>query len=256
MFCYQCGQQIPQGGKFCPNCGTPAAGAAPAAPPPAPPPPPPQYQPPPVAVPVAPAQPPPLVPPVAYYTPPPMSTPAPAQAAQIPPPVPVPPPPAAGPAGERLIYYESAVRTKVPDRSFWNHDILITEQRLIARKTGWKGNLTKGMARSAAGGLINALAATALYSLDFGMSKVKTPQYDEAPVVPESEVDEFRDKADGAVEFRFEEVTGCVFRKRGFVTPATLVLQSPQGELLTEVNFFKDLKPILRRVLGNRCTEE
>jgi hypothetical protein len=239
MFCYQCGQQIPTNGRFCPNCGTAAAGTpapAPAAPPPvayAPAPPPPQYwTPPPVAAPPAP-------PPVVYAA-------FPTAIA----------PPTAEPTTERLIYYESAVRTKVPDRSFWNHDILITERRLIARKTGWKGNLTKGMARSAAGGLVNAIAATALYALDFGMSQVKTPKYDDAPVVAVSEVDDFRDKEEGAVEFCFDDLSRCIFRKRGFITPATVVLQSAQGELLTEVNFFKELKPILRQVLGARCSEE
>ncbi len=148
------------------------------------------------------------------------------------------------------------MRTKVPGRSYWNHDILITERRLIARKTGWKGNLTKGMARSAAGGLVNAIAATALLALESGMSQVKTPKFDDAPVVAVGEVDDFRDKADGAVEFRFDDLTGCVFRKRGFISPATLVLRSPQGELLTEVNFFQELKSILRPILGTRCSEE
>lgn len=166
------------------------------------------------------------------------------------------PPPAAAPTSERLIYYESAVRTKVPGRSFWNHDILITERRLIARKTGWKGNLAKGMARAAAGGIVNALAATALYSLESGLSQVKTPKFDNAPAVPIGEVEDFRAKADGAVEFRFDDVSRAIFRKRGFITPATLVLQSSQGELLTEVNFIKELNPILRQLLGSRCAEE
>jgi len=255
MFCYQCGQPIPPGGKFCANCGTPVAGgAAPpsqAAPPPPPAPPPRAY---------APPVPPPAAPAPVYWSPPPAAAPpvayAPPAAAPVAAPPPVAPPPAAEPTAEKLIYYESAVRTKVPGKLFWNHDILVTERRLIARKTGWKGNLTKGMARSAAGGLVNAIAAVTLYSLDFGMSKVKTPKYDDAPVVSIDEIDEFRDKADGAVEFRFDELTRCIFRKRGFVTPATLVLQCAQGELQTEVNFFKELKPILRQVLGQRCSEE
>jgi hypothetical protein len=144
----------------------------------------------------------------------------------------------------------------VPGRSFWNYDILITEHRLLARKTGWAGNLTKGMAHSGAGGLINALAATALYSLDVGMSKVKTPKYHDAPVVPVAEVEAFRAKADGAVEIRFSELGRCIFRKGGFLSASTLVLQSPQGELLSEVMYFKELQPILSQLLGPRCVSE
>lgn len=267
MFCYQCGQPIPTGGRFCPHCGTavapsataqPAAAVvpnAPAAPPLAPPPPPGAvtYHLPPAGTP--PPDPGAYAPPA--YTPPAYAQPAyPPPAYPPPPPSPSAPPVAYAPATtERLIYWENAVRTKAPGRAFWNHDILITERRLIARKTGWMGNFAKGMAHAAAGGLVNALAATALYSLQSGMHAVKTPRFP-GPEVAIGEIDAFLGDRDGVVEFRFDQLSSWTFRRRRLIVPPTSVLQGAPGELQTEINFHKELLPIMRQILGARVQED
>lgn len=253
MFCPHCGTRLPEEAKFCSECGGAIRPISRVFPDPAPAPA--------AAIPpaVSPAQPPPIL--VATGPPPPAAQPV-AISPVAPPrtaPLPVAVPLVSGtvtesPGTEIVIQFQKAVSTKPPRGWRRNYDLLITNRRLIGKKTGFLGNLAKGLSKGIPAGAISSVGVALVTTLGAAIQSARLPLLDSSRAVPLAEIDAFAAGESDGFQIPWDQATACELKIGGLFSIARIKVQSHGGAVDAEIKDTKELQPILSQILGSRLT--